>query len=144
MPCVLQESGKQMKENEAETWSMMDDDGFICLVGPIEACNQNPFRYRFHAERKHKNRADAVHGGMLMTFADRTMGTAARSHDPDRRQATVQLDMQFMRPVRVGEVVEIRCEVLKETRSLVFLEGKLTVEGEIVASARGVWKIIRS
>ncbi|UHS58627.1 PaaI family thioesterase [Agrobacterium vaccinii] len=130
--------------DDSMTWSALEDDGFINLVGPIEACNENPFRYRFHAERKHKNRAGFVQGGMLMTFADRAMGTAARSHAPDRRQSTVQFDMQFMRAVRLGEVVEIRCEVLKETRTLIFLDGKLTVAGEIVAAARGVWKIIHS
>lgn len=130
--------------DDTVTWSALEDDGFIFLVGPIEACNQDPFRYRFHAERKHRNRAGFVQGGMLMTFADRSMGTAARSHVPERRQSTVQFDMQFMRAVRLGEVVEIKCEVLKETRTLIFLDGQLTVEGEIVANARGIWKIIRS
>lgn len=129
--------------NEVQTWSAIEDDGFIGLVGPILTCDQDPFHYRFDAVTKHKNRAGFVQGGMLMTFADRAMGTAARSHVPDRRQSTVQFDMQFMRAVRIGETVDIKCEVLKETRTLIFLEGKLTVEGEVVAAARGVWKIIR-
>ncbi|WHA44105.1 PaaI family thioesterase [Agrobacterium larrymoorei] len=130
-------------QDDIETWSALEDDGFIGLVGPILACDQDPFRYRFDAVKKHRNRGGFVQGGMLMTFADRAMGTAARNHDPGRQQSTVQFDMQFMRAVRIGEVVDIRCEVLKETRTLIFLEGKLTVAGEIVAAARGVWKIIQ-
>ena len=79
---------------------------------------------------------------MLMAFADRCLGTAARAGNPGRRQATLQFDMHFIRPVRMGETVEMRCSVVKETRTVCFTDGKLYVGDEIAASAHGVWKII--
>ncbi|PWU70946.1 PaaI family thioesterase [Ochrobactrum sp. POC9] len=126
-------------------WVEDKDDGFIDLVGPLYS---QPFangvgRFRFHAEAKHKNRAGFVQGGMLMTLADRAMGRTARQNDPERAQATAQFDMQFFEPVRIGETVDILCTVVRETRHLVFMRGEVSVGDRHVASAQGVWKIIR-
>lgn len=125
-------------------WVEEEDDGFIKLVGPIlhRTTSNESGRFRFHAEAKHKNRAGYVQGGMLMTLADRAMGKTARQGDPTRAQATVQFDMQFLEPVKIGETVEISCTVVRETRQLVFMRGELFVEDRQVASAHGVWKII--
>lgn len=127
-----------------EGWIEIEDDGFCGLVGPIFHL---PFeggkgRFRFTALPKHKNRAGFVHGGMLMTFADRGLGMTARHQDPDRRQATVQLDVHFIRPVSMSETVEMECRVMRQSRSLVFMDGDMFVGTDIVATARGVWKII--
>lgn len=78
-----------------------------------------------------------------MTFADRALAVTARAIDPDRLQATMQLNMHFIQPVKIGSSVEIRCNVIKETRSVSFMEGKIFVDDELVASAHGIWKIIR-
>lgn len=127
-------------------WIRMEDEGFIGLVGPIFYL---PFkdglgRFRFTAEPKHRNRSGIVHGGMLMTFADRCLGFTARQHDPSRRQATLQLDVHFIRSVRIGESIDMECKVVSETRSIVFVDGSMSANGEIAATARGVWKIIHS
>lgn len=129
-----------------ESWTEIADDGFIGLIGPIFS---RPFKdgsqyFRLLTEKKHKNRGGFVHGGMLMSFADRAMGTTARGHDATRAQSTVQFSIQFIRAVRIGDLVEIKCSVLRQTRSLVFMTSELRVGGEIVASATGVWKIIRA
>ena len=39
-------------------------------------------------------------------------------------------------------MVEMDCYVIRQTRSLVFVDGTMQVKGETVATARGVWKII--
>ncbi|SFB30242.1 uncharacterized domain 1-containing protein [Rhizobium sp. NFR07] len=125
-------------------WIEEIDDGFIKLVGPVfhKVTTAGEGRFRFLAEPKHKNRAGFVQGGMLMTLADRAMGKTARQNNPDRPQATVQFDMQFLEPARIGETVEITCTVVRETRHLVFMRGELFVEDRHIASAHGVWKII--
>jgi len=129
-----------------DDWLDMEADGFIGLVGPIQ---HKPFRgdgrghFRFFAADKHRNRNGVVQGGMLMTFADRGLGYTTRQNDMDRTQATVQLDMHFIRPAPLGSTVELVAHVVRETRSMVFVDGVLTVDGETVATARGMWKIIR-
>lgn len=130
----------------APDWVEMHDDGFIGLVGPFW---HRPFDggsvswFRFRAADKHRNRAGVVQGGMLMTFADRALGTAARRGDMQRRQATVQLDVHFVRPVRIGDEVEMEARIVHETRSLIFVNGSMTVGGQVVMTAQGVWKLSR-
>lgn len=67
--------------------------------------------------------------------------TARKGH-LSRSQATVQLDMHFMRTAKIGDLVEMECRMVRETRSLIFLDGMILVDGEVIATARGVWKII--
>lgn len=128
-------------------WVEMQDDGFIGLVGPFfhKPFDGGPVSwFRFRAEDKHRNRGGVVQGGMLMTFADRALGTGARRGDMKRRQATVQLDVHFVRPVQIGEDVQFEAQIIRETRSLIFVSGTMTVGGEVVMTAQGVWKVSRS
>ena len=133
-----------MSADGTDDWTELVDDGFIGLVGPIIFAKpvDGVHRFRFTAERKHKNRSGFVQGGMLMTFADRCLGNTARAERPTRSQATMQFNIHFIRPVRIGETVEMRCVVVKETRTVCFTEGKILVGDEIVANVQGVWKII--
>lgn len=123
----------------------MEDDGFIALVGPLYAgpVSAETGHFRFLAQDKHRNLRGVVQGGMLMTFADRAMGITARQGDRRVRSATVQLDVHFVDAVRIGDLVEIECRVLRRTRSLIFMDGAMTVGGRLVATARGTWKLLR-
>ena len=76
------------------------------------------------AEPKHHNRRGVVQGGMLMTFADRSMGMTCWYANERQPQATVQLDMHFVDAVQVGEFVEAKCKVVRRTRSLIFMSGR--------------------
>ena len=45
----------------------------------------------------------------------------------DKPHATIELNIQFVGGVQVGEFVEAHCEVVRETRSVLFIESKLKV-----------------
>ena len=108
--------------------SPTDDEGFIGLVGPFwSRPSGDSFLYAFMAETKHHNRRGVVQGGMLMTFADRSMGMTCWYANERQPQATVQLDMHFIDAVQVGEFVEAKCKVVRRTRSLVFMAAELVV-----------------
>ena len=84
-----------------------DDTGFIGLVGPFWSRPKgDSFQYAFMAETKHHNRRGVVQGGMLMTFADRSMGMTCWYANERQPQATVQLDVHFIDAVQIGEFVE--------------------------------------
>ena len=127
----------------AAGWEPYSDDGFIGLIGPLW---QKPagegYRYAFLAEPKHHNRRGVVQGGMLMSFADRSMGMTCWYANERQPQATVQLDVHFVDAVKVGEFVEAKCQVVRRTRSLVFMSGDLMVGDRVVATAKGVWKTL--
>jgi acyl-coenzyme A thioesterase PaaI-like protein len=131
----------------AAGWEPYKDEGFIGLVGPfwsrpIKTEHGDSVLYAFKAETKHHNRRGVVQGGMLMTFADRSMGMTCWYANERQPQATVQLDMHFIDAVQVGEFVECRAKVVRRTRSLVFMSGELVVGERVVATANGVWKTL--
>src|SRR3954465_11501355 len=124
-------------------WEPYRDEGFIGLVGPFwSRPSGDSFLYAFMADAKHHNRRGVVQGGMLMTFADRSMGMTCWYANERQPQATVQLDMHFIDAVQVGEFVEAKCKVVQRTRSLVFMSGELVVGTRTVATANGVWKTL--
>jgi acyl-coenzyme A thioesterase PaaI-like protein len=127
----------------AAGWEPYGHEGFIGLVGPFWARKAgDSYEYAFLAEPKHHNRRHVVQGGMLMTFADRSMGMACWYANGKRPQATVQLDMHFVDAVQIGEFVEAKCEVVRRTRALIFMNADLVVGTRVVATAKGIWKTL--
>jgi acyl-coenzyme A thioesterase PaaI-like protein len=127
----------------AAGWEPYQDKGFIGLVGPfwMRRCGES-YLYAFRAEPKHENRRGVVQGGMLMTFADRSMGMTCWYANERQPQATVQLDVHFVDAVAIGEFVEAKCRVVRRTRSLIFMSAELMVGDRVVATANGVWKTL--
>jgi acyl-coenzyme A thioesterase PaaI-like protein len=127
----------------AEGWEPYSDEGFIGLVGPFwQKADGEGARYAFLAEPKHHNRRGVVQGGMLMTFADRSLGMAAWYANGRQPQATIQLDMHFVDAVQVGEFVEAHAHVVRRTQSVIFMSGALVVGSRTVATANGIWKTL--
>jgi acyl-coenzyme A thioesterase PaaI-like protein len=127
----------------AAGWEPYGDEGFIGLVGPFWSRKAGEsYEYAFLAESKHHNRRNVVQGGMLMTFADRSMGMTCWYANGQVPQATVQLDMHFIAAVQIGEFVEAKCRVVRRTRSIIFMEADLVVGTRVVATAKGIWKTL--
>ena len=126
----------------AEGWQIVSNTPFGDLVGPIWRRETPELRWGFIVEAKHLNRAGNLHGGMLMTFADQSMAMTARQATGGKRHATIELNTQFIGAVRLGQFVEAEAVVVRATRSVVFMEVKMFVEGRIVVSANGIWKIL--
>ena len=124
-------------------WTLVPrDDGMVAMVGPFwKKAEGAETIYGFLAERRHLNRQGFVHGGMVMTFADNSLGIASWMANGGRRQVTIQLDTQFIDAVKEGDFVEARCRVVRQTRSLMFMAATLSVGSRIVATAAGVWKL---
>lgn len=128
---------------QAQGWTVITDEGFIGLVGPFfqREIDGRP-HFAFPTDRRHHNLRGVLQGGALMTFADRTLGITARFHTKAARTATVQLDVQFIDATQIGETVETAPQVVRATRSLVFLRTELMVGARIVGVAQGIWKLL--
>lgn len=125
----------------AEGWTLHDDRGFLGLVGPVwERPGPDGPELAFQATEKHENLRGVVQGGMLMTLADRMLGAIGRAHNENRPQATVHLDVDFLAPVRIGDVVTGRGRIRRNSRTLMFIGGVLTVGETTVVEASGIWK----
>lgn len=126
-------------------WSLHQDEGFIELIGPFwERMTDKGPTLAFRSENKHRNRRGVVQGGVLMAYADRALGMYGRHATGGQAQATAQLDVHFVSSVQIGEVVMLEPELIRRTRSIMFLRGTLMVDTRIVAIATGVWKLLKS
>jgi len=124
----------------ANGWERVEGHAFGELVGPI--WRRGDGNFGFIAADKHRNHIGLVHGGMLMTFADQAMGMTGRRATGDKPHATMELNIQFVGSVRLGDFVEARCEVVRKTRSVLFMRSTLVVGEQTVATASGIWKIL--
>lgn len=121
-------------------WDLVEDEGFIATVGPIY---ERESVYGFRAAQKHANLIGVVHGGMLMSFADRAMGIAAIRAAEGASCVTIQLEMKFLDAGRMGDWITAQPFLMKRTGSLVFLRGEVRDGERLIATADGVWKILR-
>ncbi len=124
-------------------WQIIPNNtAFGDLVGPIWKQQGEPPRFGFVAAPKHLNRAGNLHGGMLMTLADNSMAITAREATGGKRHATIELNIQFIGAVRLGDFVESRPEVARATRSLIFMQAKMFVGSRLVVTTNEIWKIL--
>lgn len=131
-------------DSRPDGWSIVPEEGgFIGLVGPFWTPSDEPgSRFGFLAEARHANLIGVVQGGMLMTFADRSLGIMAWAAAGDRPVVTISFEMQFVGSGRIGSFIEFDGEIVRRTSGLVFMRGLATSGGRPVASCQGVWKIL--
>ena len=90
------------------------------------------------------NSGGVAHGGMLMSIADYCLCSAAME-SRENYAATVSFRCEFIAPAKVGRLLEILPKIDKETKSLVFGQGKIICDGEVVLNFSGaVKKILKS
>ncbi len=124
-------------------WERLPTQAFGAHVGPFYRPPGGGATFcGFLADERHGNKRGVVHGGMLATAFDVAMGNASWTASDQRPNATVQLTVQYVGALQLGEFASIRTEVVRATRSLVFVRGVMTVGDRIVATADGVWKIL--
>ncbi len=88
------------------------------------------------AEPHHLRSAGIVHGGVIAALLDASQGMAALSVAPAGHDVvTVQLNVNFIRVVALGESVEARGEVLHAGRRTAVTRGEvMTASGALVAA----------
>jgi acyl-coenzyme A thioesterase PaaI-like protein len=69
------------------------------------------------------------------------MGMTALRASGNKPHATIELNIQFVGAVRLKEFVEAYCEVVRLTRTIIFMQCKLVVGTRVVANATGIWKV---
>lgn len=125
-------------------WTIVDDDGFIDLVGPLwQRQNGDALDYAIVAQRKHKNRRGFVQGGLLMTLADRSLGMAARIGSGVSAVVTIQMDTHFIDAAKLGELLISRPRIVRATKTLIFMNTELSVDDRCIAMANGVFKVMK-
>jgi len=96
---------------------------------------------------EHANPAGIVHGGVLMAFADHGLSFLAWEAAERAPCTTIQLNTHFLDAIKPGEFIELRGEVTRRTRGLVFVRGVIGVSDgngiRDVGAIDGIWRVLR-
>ena len=136
-------SGRQRLEHDG--WTIAKAPPFINRAGPMwQKIEHDRTRYGILISHRHDNTQGRPHGGLIMSLCDNAMGNYAQAARPDARLFTISFECQFIGGSVEGEFIEARCEVVKATRSLVFMRSTCVVGERVVAAASGTWKAVTS
>lgn len=80
----------------------------------------------------HKNSNGVVHGSVIHALLDSVMGMQCYRAAGRTPVATAEISVRFLRPVFDGRL-EARARLLHGGRRLLFVEGEVKREGEVVA-----------
>ena len=119
--------------------------GFMKHNGGLEfrSVSENEYEFKSTINENHLNAAGITHGGYLAALIDAGSGTAAHRVADNAPCVTISLDLKFIDASRTGDTIIGNVKILKKTKTLVFLSCKLNVNNNLIASASGVWKILK-
>ena len=118
-------------------------DPFEIFIGPVyETGEKGARRFALVVDERHVNLRGVLHGGMYMTMADMTLGQAAWDACDHAPCVTLNMQSQFLKAARLGDIVEVQPVVTRRTRSILFIRGDFQVNGETVFSCASLWKLI--
>jgi uncharacterized protein (TIGR00369 family) len=120
-------------------------EGFIAVNGPLYVKKLEPgILLGFRVESRHCNPMGICHGGMIATFCDMLLPISAHylSTELARRfLPTINLQVDYLAASKLGAWVQGEAELLRATRSMVFMQGVVHADGEAVARVSGIFKI---
>lgn len=142
-PAAVSRTDSPYAALQADGWVQGNASNFLRHVGPVWTRMQDgATRFGFLVEDRHDNTQQRAHGGMIMTLCDDAMGSCAQAARPGERLFTATFDCQFISGAGHGDFVEVHCEVVKSTRSLVFMRSTCVAGDRVVAACSGVWKVL--
>jgi acyl-coenzyme A thioesterase 13 len=125
------------------TWGN-GSDPFETLAGPfyMRAQASGGYECAFMPEARHANGMGNIHGGALMTFAD--FAIFAHSHDllSEHPCVTMQFESQFVGGAQVGNLITSAGEIVRTTRTMIFIRGLLSQSSKPVLAYSAILKRI--
>ena len=105
--------------------------------------SENEYQFKTTIKENHLNAAGIAHGGFISAVVDAGAGTAAHRISSSSPCVTISLELKFISAVKLNQVLIGTVKIQKKTKSLVFLTCELKTSNKIVATASGVWKILK-
>ncbi len=119
--------------------------GFIEVNGPLYTrLHEGKLQVGFLVEPRHCNPMGICHGGMLAALADMVCPITAHvtcEAAKNRFLPTISLQIDYMASAPLGAWVQAEAEVLRATRTMVFMHGLIMVEETVIARVSGIFKI---
>lgn len=124
-------------------WSKIKlSSDFAQQSGPFYRRN-DPVGLGLLAEPRHANNNGVVHGGALATLADIGLFVIAADGKDLMNGATLSLNLNYLRPGKVGRFIHCQGRIVREGSSIIFVEGSILDGTEELISFSGVIKRFR-
>ena len=120
--------------------------GFMKHNGGVlfRTISDSEYEFKSTINENHLNAAGITHGGYISALIDAGAGTAAYRATESAICVTISLDIKFIGSSKKGDEILGSVKIQKKTKTLVFLFCELRNKDKIIASASGVWKMLKS
>lgn len=124
-----------------DDWRSHELPGLMGTLGPMLTRREDDgWAYALRVQEGHLNQAGAVHGGTITTLTDQAISAIAWARAGKVPCVTVQLNVSFLGPAALGQLLVARGRVSREAGSLLFLDGTVHADDTLVATAQAVMK----
>ena len=125
------------------TWGN-GSDPFETLTGPfyMKSLGEGRYQCAFMPTDQHCNGMGNIHGGALMTFADFALFAHAHDHMDSGPCVTMQFESQFVGAAKPGTLIESSGDIVRATRTMLFLRGTLSQAGKPILAYSAILKRI--
>ena len=129
---------KEFEQISVKSGFMKHNGGLL-----FKTIKENEYEFKTIINENHLNAAGITHSGFIAAFVDAGAGTAAHRSADNSPCVTISLELKFISAVKLGQELIGNTKIQKKTKTMVFLTSELTAENRIVATASGVWKILK-
>ena len=105
--------------------------------------SKTEYEFSTKINKNHLNAASITHGGYIASIIDAGAGTAAHRSCGSQPCVTISLDIKFMGTTRLGDKIYGFTKIQKITKTMVFIICHLKSKNKMIASASGIWKIMK-
>ena len=119
--------------------------GFMKHNGGLlfKTISKSEYEFKTTINENHLNAAGITHGGFIAAVVDAGAGTAAHRAADQNPCVTISLELKFISAIKLGQELFGRTKIQKKTKSMIFLTCELSASNKTVATASGVWKILK-
>lgn len=123
-----------------------ETEPFEDFVGPFfyKKNTENNHISAFECKKHHLNAMGTLHGGMIMSFIDYTMFVICLDSIKEQSFVTVSCSTEFLNPSINDKIIYGDGEVTQETKSMIFIKGKIFNKKNInISTFSGILKKVR-
>ena len=121
----------------------LTQSAFSDLIGcRVQSVQDGIAQVALSLEPQLRNRGGKLHGGVLFSLVDISMGLAcSSSHGFDQQSATIECKINYIRAVSDGEVLCI-AKVIHPGRRTLVVEADVLQGDKLVAKAQGTFAVL--
>ena len=105
--------------------------------------SKKEYEFKTIIDKNHLNKAGITHGGYIASIIDAGAGTGAHRSTNGKPCVTISLDIKFIDSTKLGDEIIGFTKIQRITNSMVFLICHLECKGKLIATASGIWKILK-